>query len=68
MKEYGCSPVFHYLSLYKSEYYKNKNDGRELPNADKYSETLVRLPLYYQLYDDLEFVLGRIETVLKDMA
>lgn len=69
MKDCGCSPVFHYLSLHKSDYYRNKHDGRELPNADRYTETLVRLPLYYQLYDDdLDYVLGRIETVLKELA
>jgi len=41
--------VFHYLSLHKSPYYKNKHDGRDLPNSDMYSDCLVRLPLYYEL-------------------
>ncbi len=41
--------VFHYISLHKSPYYKNKHDGRELANADKYSDRLVRLPFYYEL-------------------
>ena len=41
--------VFHYLSLHKSEFYRNKYQGNELPNSDRYSECLLRLPLYYEL-------------------
>jgi len=49
LKENGILAVFHYLCLHKSEYYKDKYDGRELQNADGYSDCLVRLPLYYEL-------------------
>ena len=41
--------VFHYLPLHLSPYYKDKHDGRELPNAIRFSETIVRLPFYYEL-------------------
>jgi dTDP-4-amino-4,6-dideoxygalactose transaminase len=41
--------VFHYLSLHKSPYYKNKHDGRNLDKCDFYSNCLVRLPLFYGL-------------------
>lgn len=41
--------VFHYLSLHTSPYYKDLHDGRELPNADRYTDCLMRLPLYYEL-------------------
>jgi dTDP-4-amino-4,6-dideoxygalactose transaminase len=41
--------VFHYLSLHKSPYYSSKHDHRELPNSDRYSETLLRLPMFYEL-------------------
>lgn len=41
--------VFHYLSLHKSDFFKDKHDGRVLAQADRYTETLVRLPLYYEL-------------------
>ena len=47
--ESGYHAVFHYLSLHKSEYYNNKHDGRDLPNADKFSDQLVRMPMYYEL-------------------
>lgn len=49
LKENGILAVFHYLSLHKSRYYRDKHDGRELPEADRYTDRLVRLPLYYEL-------------------
>lgn len=47
-------PVFHYLSLHTSPFYANKHDGRALPWADHYTDCLVRLPLYYELYPELQ--------------
>ena len=41
--------VFHYLSLHSSPYYADKHDGRPLPQSDRYSDCLVRLPMYYDL-------------------
>ncbi|MBJ6749698.1 dTDP-4-amino-4,6-dideoxygalactose transaminase [Geomonas anaerohicana] len=52
LKEQGILAVFHYLSLHKSPFYQDRHDGRELPNADRYSDCLVRLPMYYELTDD----------------
>ena len=49
LKEHEIQAVFHYLSLHSSEYYKNKHDGRKLPECDRYMDTLVRLPLFYDL-------------------
>lgn len=49
LKEHEIQAVFHYLSLHSSEYYKSKHDGRELPECDRYMDTLVRLPLFYDL-------------------
>lgn len=49
LKEHDIQAVFHYLSLHSSEYYKNKHDGRELPECDRYMDTLIRLPMYYDL-------------------
>lgn len=69
MKELNISTVFHYLSLHKSDYYKNKHDGRKLQNADRYSDTLVRLPLYYDLYhNDLDKVILQIMNVLDQIS
>lgn len=52
LKQQGINAVFHYLSLHKSPFYNNKHDGRELPNCDKFSDTLLRLPFYYELTED----------------
>jgi dTDP-4-amino-4,6-dideoxygalactose transaminase len=49
LKEQGVHAVFHYLSLHKSPYYQSKHDGRALPQSDRYTDCLVRLPLYYEL-------------------
>lgn len=43
------SSSFHYLSLHKSSFYKEKYTGNKLLQSDKYSERLVRLPLFYEL-------------------
>ncbi len=47
LRDNGIHSVFHYLSLHKSDFYRDKHDGRDLPEADRYSECLVRLPVYY---------------------
>lgn len=45
----GVHAVFHYLSLHKSPFYRGKHDGRELPEADRYSDCLLRLPMFFEL-------------------
>ena len=52
LKNNGIHSVFHYLSLHKSTYYLDKHDQRQLPNSDRYSECLLRLPLYYELKEN----------------
>jgi len=52
LKNNGVQTTFHYLPLHSSKYYEDKHDGRGLPNCDRYGETLVRLPLYYELTDE----------------
>ena len=52
LKENNILAVFHYLSLHSSEYYKDKHDGRTLPECDRYADCLVRLPMYYDLSED----------------
>ncbi|HQP76945.1 MAG TPA: dTDP-4-amino-4,6-dideoxygalactose transaminase [Saprospiraceae bacterium] len=61
LKSKGIQAVFHYLSLHKSRYYKEIHGNRELPNADRYSDTLLRLPLYYELsIQDVEMIIDTI--------
>ena len=61
LKENDILAVFHYLSLHSSEYYKDKHDGRSLPECDRYADCLVRLPMYYDL--DIEGVEKVCETI-----
>lgn len=49
LKSNNVHAVFHYLSLHKSAFYESKHDGRELPVSDKLTNTLLRLPMYYDL-------------------
>lgn len=51
LKEHDVQTTFHYLPLHSSKYYEDKHDGRVLVNCDRYGETLVRLPLFYELED-----------------
>ena len=41
--------VFHYICLHDSPYYEDKHDGRKMPNAKRYEECLVRLPLWVSI-------------------
>lgn len=52
LKQKQIYPVFHYLSLHKSPYYKDKHDGRELKYSDMFSDRLLRLPFYNELTDE----------------
>jgi dTDP-4-amino-4,6-dideoxygalactose transaminase len=49
LKQNQILAVFHYQSLHKSPFYTGQHDGRSLPESDRYSDCLVRLPLYYEL-------------------
>jgi dTDP-4-amino-4,6-dideoxygalactose transaminase len=49
LKAENIHSVFHYLSLHDSPFYKAKHDGRKLVESDRFSECLVRLPMYYNL-------------------
>lgn len=51
-KQKNIHPVFHYLSLHQSQFYAPQHDGRALPESDRYSDCLLRLPFYNQLSFD----------------
>lgn len=69
LKEHDIQAVFHYLSLHSSEFYKNKHDGRELPECDRYMDTLVRLPLFYDLeIENVENVCNCIAEFFNSLA
>ncbi len=63
IKANGILAVYHYLSLHKSEFYENKYQGPELHETDRYTDCLLRLPMYYELtMDDVEKVCKTIES------
>jgi dTDP-4-amino-4,6-dideoxygalactose transaminase len=49
LKSQGISAVFHYPPLHSSAYFKPLHDGRDLPNTDHFSASIVRLPFFYSL-------------------
>lgn len=49
LKKQDIMAVFHYISLHTSPFYKEKHDARVLENTDRFSDCLVRLPLFYEL-------------------
>ena len=63
LKSNDILAVFHYLSLHKSPYFANKHDGRALLNADRFSDCLIRLPMFYELSP--EDITNRISPLVK---
>lgn len=64
LKDNDVLAVFHYLSLHGSAYYADKHDGRALPECDRYADTLVRLPMYYDLeIEDVERICNLIQAM-----
>ena len=49
LAEKGVNAVFHFQSLHKSMFYASQYAGAALPNADRFTDCLVRLPLYFEM-------------------
>jgi dTDP-4-amino-4,6-dideoxygalactose transaminase len=61
LKEHEIHAVFHYLPLHLSGFYMQKHGGRILENSEKWSDTVLRLPLYYELtYDQIVNIYTKI--------
>jgi len=66
LKKENIHAVFHYLSLHKSPFYQTKHDYRTLTQSDFYSDTLLRLPMYYELEkEQVGKIVERINNCLK---
>lgn len=59
----GINATFHYNSLHSSVYYKAQHDGRPLLQSDRYTDGLIRLPLYHEL---TEIQLDSICSIIED--
>ena len=65
LKQHSIHAVFHYQSLHRSEFYAPKYHGKDLPNSDRWTDTLLRLPLFYDLtLDQVDFICDKIEAFL----
>jgi dTDP-4-amino-4,6-dideoxygalactose transaminase len=49
LKNNNILAVFHYISLHRSPYFLQNNDDKLLPETEKYTNCLIRLPLFFQL-------------------
>jgi dTDP-4-amino-4,6-dideoxygalactose transaminase len=62
LEEQGIKAVIHYQSLHQSPYYQDQHDGRELPNADRFSDRLLRLPFFIELSEEeREWIVGKVK-------
>jgi dTDP-4-amino-4,6-dideoxygalactose transaminase len=60
-KTKNIHPVFHYISLHKSSYYLSTKPEvmNDCQNSDRFSDCLLRLPLFYEMtFDDIDVVLS----------
>ncbi len=63
LKRKKIQAVFHYLSLHQSPFFQERkeHDGRTLAQSDRYSDCLLRLPLYYELTEkQLDYICYQI--------
>lgn len=67
LKDKGIHSVFHYLSLHKSLYAEKHHwDYAELPQADRYTDCLVRFPLFYDLtLEEVDYICQTIKSFYK---
>jgi dTDP-4-amino-4,6-dideoxygalactose transaminase len=61
LRTHGIMAAFHYQALHSSPYFAAAHGDRPLPNAARYSDTLVRLPFFADLSaDEVDRVCDRI--------
>ena len=60
LKANGVLAVFHYISLHTSPFYEGKHDGRNLPETDRYTDCLVRLPMYFDLEQEQQELIIKV--------
>lgn len=63
LKSNNILAVFHYIGLHTSPFYELEHDGRKLFHCDHYTNTLLRLPMYYELSSE---EINRIINALKE--
>lgn len=69
LKFHGIQAIFHYLPLHESPYFTkvSSNEISRLSNAERYGQTLIRLPLFYELTEkQLDFVAAKVAEYFTD--
>lgn len=68
MKSRDIHPVFHYLSLNKSDFFLANNPKIDIPNSDHFTDCLLRLPFYYELtIEEQQLVISEITNFYTDL-
>jgi len=58
----GILAVFHYVPLHEAPYWQGKYNSVNLPVTEKISDTILRLPLFYNIKkEEIEFVVEKIK-------
>ncbi len=52
LKKAGIQSTFHYQALHQSPFFQAHHNGRSLPNAEKFTDCLVRLPMHFYLSEE----------------
>jgi dTDP-4-amino-4,6-dideoxygalactose transaminase len=66
LKDKGIGAVFHYQALHQSKMMAGTSH-RELPEAERYTDCLLRLPLYFELSEgDQNFVIESVCSFFED--
>jgi len=58
LESFGIEALTHYRCLHKSSFFKEKYEGKELVNAEKFESRLLRLPLHSDV--PIKFVVEKI--------
>lgn len=60
---------FHYMSLNKSPYYLRNSSYTSLENSERFSDTLIRLPIYYDLeIQKVDSIIYILKNALEELA
>lgn len=70
LKDNGILAVFHYLALHRSDYYtEHYTDRPNLPECDRYADTLVRLPMFYELKDEeVNYIVSKVNEFYRSVG
>ncbi|MCX6283652.1 MAG: DegT/DnrJ/EryC1/StrS family aminotransferase, partial [Bacteroidetes bacterium] len=61
LKQQRIQAVFHYLPLHSSPFFRDTYTGSALPNTDRFSDCIVRLPFFYDLKPkQIRFIAAKI--------